>query len=41
MKVGEIVEFMAQIQEQRELSNSTFANPKGEVEIDEATTVEG
>ena len=40
-QMGQIVEVRAQIQEQRELSNSTFANSKGEVEIDEATTVEG
>ncbi|MCO6517135.1 MAG: hypothetical protein J6586_11715, partial [Snodgrassella sp.] len=40
-QMGQIVEVKAQIQEQRELCNSTFANSKGEVEFDEATTVEG
>ena len=32
---------MAQIQEQRELSNSNIVNSIGEVEIDEAITLEG
>ena len=38
-QVGQIVEFMAQIQEQRELSNSNIANSKGEVEINEDITL--
>ncbi|XP_070666506.1 uncharacterized protein [Malus domestica] len=41
MHVGQIMEFMAQIQEQSEVSNSTLENSKAEVEIDEAITLEG
>ncbi|KAM2954558.1 hypothetical protein FF1_032822 [Malus domestica] len=41
MQVGQIVEFMAQIRDQSELSNSNIANSKAEVEIDEAITLEG
>ncbi|KAM2566100.1 hypothetical protein TB1_008650 [Malus domestica] len=41
MQVGQIVEFMAQIQDQSEFSNSNIANSKAESEIDEATTLEG
>ncbi|XP_050160241.1 uncharacterized protein LOC126633708 isoform X2 [Malus sylvestris] len=41
MQVGQIVEFLAQIQDQSELSNSNIANSKAEVEIDEAITLEG
>ncbi|KAM2493794.1 hypothetical protein ACFX1W_033969 [Malus domestica] len=40
MQVGQIVEFLAQIQDQSELSNSNIANSKAEVEIDEAITLE-
>ncbi|XP_050107318.1 uncharacterized protein LOC126586510 [Malus sylvestris] len=41
MQVRQIVEFMAQIRDQRELSNSNIANSKAESEIDEAITLEG
>ncbi|KAM2938082.1 hypothetical protein FF1_037920 [Malus domestica] len=41
MQVGQIVEFMAQIRDQSELSNSNIANSKAESEIDEAITLEG
>ncbi|CAN2060891.1 unnamed protein product [Malus fusca] len=41
MHVGQIMEFMAQIQEQSEVSNSTLENSTAEVEIDEAITLEG
>ncbi|KAM1362804.1 hypothetical protein ACFX2H_027583 [Malus domestica] len=40
-QMGEIMEFMVQIQEQSELSSSTVANSKAESEIDEAITLEG
>ncbi|KAM2490562.1 hypothetical protein PS1_047429 [Malus domestica] len=40
MQVGQIVEFMAQIRDQSELSNSNIANSKAESEIDEAITLE-
>ena len=40
MKVGEIIEVMAQIQDQSELSNSNIANSKAEVEIGEAITLD-
>ena len=38
--MGEIVEFMGQIQEQSELSNSTIENSVGDFEIIEATTLD-
>ncbi|KAM2028090.1 hypothetical protein PS1_020608 [Malus domestica] len=38
-QMGEIVEFMGQIQEQSELSNSTIVNPRGDFEIAEAITL--
>ncbi|KAM1894531.1 hypothetical protein ACFX13_043425 [Malus domestica] len=41
MQVGQIVEFMAQIRDQSELSNSNIANSKAESELDEAITLEG
>ncbi|KAM2693057.1 hypothetical protein EV2_007276 [Malus domestica] len=41
MQVGQIVEFMAQIRDQSEFSNSNIANSKAESEIDEAITLEG
>ncbi|KAM2067349.1 hypothetical protein ACFX1T_043690 [Malus domestica] len=40
MQVGQIVEFMAHIRDQSELSNSNIANSKAESEIDEAITLE-
>ena len=40
-QVGQIMEIMAQIQDQSEFSNSTFANSMAEVEINEASTLEG
>ena len=39
-QMGQIVEVKAQIQEQRELCNSAFANSMEEVEVDEAVTLE-
>ncbi|XP_050114622.1 uncharacterized protein LOC126592872 [Malus sylvestris] len=41
MQVRQIVEFMAQIRDQSEFSNSNIANSKAESEIDEAITLEG
>ncbi|MBT0984576.1 hypothetical protein KJ032_26440, partial [Salmonella enterica subsp. enterica serovar Typhimurium] len=38
-QIGQIMEFMAQIQEQSELSNSTIVNPRGDFEIAEAITL--
>ena len=38
-QLGQIVEFMGQIQEQSELSSSTIVNSKGDFEIAEAITL--